>query len=182
MKLEVTEKVEIPEGIEVSINRDTVVMKLNDREHKKRFDIANITLVSENKEIIIESKKATRRENKMIKTIKAHIVNMVKGLQEDFEYKLEAVFVHFPMTIEMNKDDKTITVKNFFGGKKPIHCNILDGTEVEINKSKISVKSYDIELAGQMAANLEKMTKLKGKDRRKFQDGIYIVEKPGRVI
>jgi len=182
MKLDVVEKIEIPEGVEVNISGDVVSVKSGDKENKKKLNISNILLSKKDNFIILESKKSTKKERKMIHTIKAHIINMISGVQEDFEYKLEAVFVHFPMTIELDKEKNEIKIKNFFGGKKPLSCKILKGTEVEINKNLISVKSHDKELAGQMAANLEKTTALKGKDKRKFQDGIYIVEKPGRVI
>jgi len=38
----------------------------------------------------------------------------------------------------------------------------------------------NLEDAGQTAANIERATKIKGFDPRVFQDGIYIIEKPGR--
>ena len=180
MKLDIVEKIEVPEGMDVKIERGSITLKSGDKENTKKFDIGKILMSNKEKEIIVEAKKATKREIKMIKTIKAHIINMIKGLQEGFEYKLEAVFVHFPMTL--NKENSEIIIKNFFGGKKPLSCKILEGTEVEIDKNFITVKSPDKELAGQMAANLERTTKLRKKDRRKFQDGIFIVEKPGREI
>lgn len=182
MKMQIIEKIEIPEGIEANISRDTVSLKSGEKEIKKRFDMANVLMTKKANEIVIESKKATKREIKMIKTIKAHIDNMIKGLQEVFEYKLEAVFVHFPMTIEVDKEKKQVIIKNFFGGKKPLSCRILEGTEVEVNKNQIIIRSHNKEIAGQMAANLEKTTRLREKDRRKFQDGIYITEKAGRKI
>ena len=42
----------------------------------------------------------------------------------------------------------------------------------------VKVFGLNKELVGQTAANLERLTKLSKRDRRKFQDGIFIYEKP----
>jgi len=43
------------------------------------------------------------------------------------------------------------------------------------------VRSGNKYAAGQTAANLEQATRVRKKDRRVFQDGIFIVEKPTGV-
>jgi len=54
------------------------------------------------------------------------------------------------------------------------------GAEVKIEEQIIIVESPDLELAGQTAASIEKLCKITNRDRRIFQDGIYIYEKPGK--
>jgi len=95
---------------------------------------------------------------------------------------MEIAYVHFPMTVELDEGKNQITIKNFLGEKKPRICKLIKGADVKIDGKVITVESHNKEIAGQTAANLEKATFVKGKDRRKFQDGIYIVEKPGRKI
>ncbi|MEA3329769.1 MAG: 50S ribosomal protein L6 [Nanoarchaeota archaeon] len=180
MKKDILEKVEIPQGIGVEIDHDFITIKFEDKEIKKRFNHEGISLEKKGEEFVLESKKATKREAKVIGTIKSHLKNMIQGVQEGFEYKLALEYVHFPFTIEISGND--VIVKNFLGEKKPRKGKLIPGVEVIIEKNEITVKSHDKEIAGQMAANLEKMTFVKERDRRKFQDGIYITEKCGRAI
>ena len=46
----------------------------------------------------------------------------------------------------------------------------------------ITVRSSDKEIGGQMAADIERITKVIKKDRRVFQDGIFITNKAGEEI
>jgi large subunit ribosomal protein L6 len=180
MKKDILKEIKIPEGIEVKVDHETVIARAGEKEIKKRFNLTNINLELKDNKIIIESKNATKREGTKIGTIEAHLNNILKGLEEGFEYKLKIEYVHFPINVDFS--GKELKVKNFLGEKKPRICKVIDGAEIEINGSDIVVKSFNKEIAGQMAANLEKCTVIKGKDKRKFQDGIYIVEKCGRAM
>ncbi len=180
MKRELFQTIEIPEGVEVGIEWDIVTAKGAAGELRKEFDTTNITLEKKENQIIIGNKKATKREKKRINSLTAHIKNMIKGVQDKFEYQLKVCFSHFPMTVEV-KENKA-SVKNFLGEKIPREVSIPEGAEVTINGDIITVKAIDKELAGQVAANFEKATRVPMKDRRVFQDGIYITDKAGRKM
>jgi large subunit ribosomal protein L6 len=45
------------------------------------------------------------------------------------------------------------------------------------NKTEVTVSGTDKELVGQTAANIEKCATVKNRDRRVFQDGIYLINK-----
>ena len=172
--------VEIPEGVEVLINGNNVVVKGNGKEVVRNFDKGKVSMAVAEGKVVLTAKGATRRESKMIGTIWAHLKNMVKGVGEDFVYELEVCNVHFPMNVKA--DDNKITIKSFLGETTKRVAKILPNVKVDIKGSQITVTSYDIEAAGQTAANLEKATRLTGRDRRIFQDGIFITKKPYRVI
>lgn len=180
MKKDLQQTIEIPEGVEVSINGNEIFVKGKKGELKRKFENGNFSVKKHDKSIIIDGKKATKMEKKMMNTIGAHIKNMILGVQKRFEYKLKIVFSHFPMTVEI-KGNKA-EVKNFLGEKIPRRVNIPKGVEIESTKENITIKSIDKELAGQAAANFETATRITSRDRRIFQDGIFIISKAGVEI
>ncbi len=181
MKSKIIEKIEIPYGIEAQVENNEVNLNSNGKEIRRRFNFYGIEISKQENSISIESKKATKKEMKVIYTIKAHIINMISGLKKPFVYKLEVAYVHFPMTLEFNKEKRELLIKNFLGEKNPRKAEIQKEVDIEINKNIITIISNNKELAGQAAANIEKSTRIRNRDRRKFQDGIFIIEKPGRT-
>lgn len=178
-KQKLIEKIEIPQGINVNLKGRELIMKKGDNETAKTIN-PKINLRLEGNELTIESEKSSKKEKKIFGSIKAHIRNMIKGLNENFKYKLQASSVHFPMTITFEKDSNELVVKNFLGEKKERRIRIVKGVNVKVNKDIIEVESIDIEKAGRSASDIEKGTKVRNRDRRIFQDGIFIIEKPGR--
>lgn len=172
--------VEIPEGVTVEVSGNTIKVKGNGKELVRKVNHGKILMAVADGNFTLKAKGATRRESKMIGTIWAHVKNMIQGVQEDFVYTLEICNVHFPMNVKAEGDK--ITIKSFLGETTERFARIMPEAKVDIKGSAITVSSHDIEAAGQTAANLEKATRLTGRDRRIFQDGIFITEKPGRVI
>ena len=108
-------------------------------------------------------------------TLKSHINNMVKGVKEGFDYELKICSGHFPMNVSL--DNGEVIVKNFLGESVPRKKKMQSGAEIIIKGNDITVTSADKEKAGQVAASIESLTRITNKDRRIFQDGIYITHK-----
>jgi large subunit ribosomal protein L6 len=180
MKEDIKEELEIPEKVEVAIDKDTFTVKGEKGECKKKLSNPKITINQKDNKLTLFSKKATKREKKVIYTFIAHLKNMMKGVREKHVYKLKICSGHFPMNVELKGGE--FVVKNFFGEKVPRVMQIKDGVDVKVDGSEIIIESPDIELAGQTAANMERLTTIRNRDLRIFQDGIYIVEKHGVPI
>ena len=180
MKLNLERTIEIPEGIEVSFNDDVLNVKGSGKELSKKLNFHKISLVVKDGKVILSSEKATRRESKMMGTINAHLKNMIKGIGDEFVYKMEICNVHFPMNVKL--EGNKLAIKSFLGETTMRYAKILENVKVDIKGTEITISSNDIESAGQTAANIEKATRLTGKDRRIFQDGIYIVDKAGKAM
>jgi len=180
MKKELYQIIEIPEGVEVSFADGKIKVKGKEGEIEKGVSMGALDFSIEGNKIRIGNKKSTKREKKMMNTIKAHTLNMIQGVQEKYEYKLKICFSHFPITVEIKGNEAA--VKNFLGEKIPRKVNIPAGAEVKADKTHVTITSVDKEIAGQAAANFETATKIRGRDKRVFQDGIFMIEKAGREI
>jgi large subunit ribosomal protein L6 len=86
------------------------------------------------------------------------------------------------MTVTYDKARHELVIKNFLGEVKPRIAKILPEVEIKVEKEIITVEGHDKEKAGQTAGNIEKAAKVNNRDRRVFQDGIYLVSRNGEGI
>jgi len=168
--------VEIPEGVSASIDGDTVTITGPKGSVSREFVSARHDLLQEGGALIVRVDVPRRKEGALAGTWNAHLNNMVKGVTDGFTYTLKALYSHFPMTLAVQGNQ--LIVNNYFGERVPRSANILSGVEVKVqNKTEIVVSGIDKEAVGQTAANIERSTTVKKRDRRVFQDGIYLIEK-----
>jgi large subunit ribosomal protein L6 len=180
MRKKIFETIKIPEGVDVELDGARIIVKGKHGTNERKFDMGSLELEKKNNEITIGGDKITKTEKRRIYTIVAHINNMIKGAQEKFEYKLKVCFSHFPITVEVK--GKEAIIKNFLGEKVARKAKIINGADVEVKGEVITVNSNSIEIAGQTAANFETATRITNRDRRVFQDGIFITSKCGEPI
>ncbi|MDD5148304.1 MAG: 50S ribosomal protein L6, partial [Candidatus ainarchaeum sp.] len=99
----------------------------------------------------------------------------VKGTEKEFEYHLRGVYSHFPINIAVK--GANVEVNNFLGEKRARIAKIMPGAKVEIKGKEVFVRGFDKDAVGQTAANIEARSRVSNRDRRVFQDGIFLVEK-----
>lgn len=178
MHEDLIEEIIIPEKAEVELNNDEIIAKGPKGEVKRKF--AGVNLKKTGNKLVMDFKKATKNNKRMIKTSSAHIKNMLKGVTEGYEYKLQICSVHFPLTVKADKE--FVTIKNFLGETKERKAKIVGSAHVKIEGDIVTVTSADKEAAGQTSTNIENATRVKNRDRRVFQDGIWLTVRAGEAI
>jgi large subunit ribosomal protein L6 len=175
---ELKEQVTIPDDVTLTIEKDIITIKGEKGELSRTFSHPKISVKINGKVVEIQGKDVRKKGKALIGTFVAHINNMIKGVTEGFEYKMKTVFSHFP--IKTSVDEKEFVIQNFLGERSPRRAKILDGVNVEVKGDDITVQGIDKERVGQTVANIERATKVKKRDVRVFQDGVYRVNKGGR--
>jgi large subunit ribosomal protein L6 len=179
MKEDLRKEIELPADISIEI--DSVVKITGPQgEVEKKLTYPKIKIFSENNKIILESKKATKREKKVMNSFCAHLKNMLKGVTEKHVYRLKICSGHFPMHVSTS--DNQFIIKNFIGESVPRKITIKPNAEVKVEGTEVIITSTSKETAGQVAADIEQLTRIKNKDLRIFQDGIWITSKCGKGL
>lgn len=173
-------ELDIPEKVQVAVEDKFVIVKGPLGEIKKELFNPNIRILVKDNKVILESKKFTRKEKRLIGTFRAHIKNMIQGVIKKYSYILKICSSHFPMNVSVTNN--MLVVKNFMGEKKPRVLKLKEGVDVRVEGDKIIVEGIDKELCGQVAASIEQLTQRAGYDPRIFQDGIWICSKADKEV
>ena len=158
----------IPEGADVSVEGHKVTVKGPNGEVQKTFSKRAVIKV-EAGEVNVSAK-----DKGLEGTVDSIINSMMVGVTEGYKKELKVLYAHFPVSVEVKGKD--INIKNFLGEKQPRTTNIVGNTKVEAKGQNVTVSGPDKEAVGQTAANLKEILKIKDKDGRVFQDGIYEIE------
>jgi len=170
----IIEEIDIPEGVDVNIS-DNVTVKGPQGEVSRRFTYPNISMKKEEGKIVLVTSFPKKKDKSMIGTTRAHLNNMITGVTDGFTYHMKIVFAHFPMTVKVAGDK--VNIDNFLGERHPRVAKIVGSAKVNVKGDEVTVTGINKEDVGQTMANLEQATKIKGRDPRVFQDGIYLVDK-----
>ena len=166
---------EIPENVDLTLNGYKVAVTGSNGNVERDFEHTRVNLdyVDRNLRIWVENPK--KKQASLVKTISSHVQNMIKGVTEGYNYRLKIVFIHFPMTIQIQ--GKKVIINNFVGEQRAREAKIFGDVSVRVEGDDIIVQGVNIEEVAQTAANIQQATKIRNKDLRKFLDGIYVYRK-----
>ncbi len=105
----VSHKIALPDGMAASIEGNNVILSKEGNNLSRDFTHNRVSVNQAEDGLEVFCNLPRRSEKAIAGTWAAHLRNMVKGLDEGFEYRLKAVFSHFPMTLKVDGNEFTIT-------------------------------------------------------------------------
>ncbi|MCL4380884.1 MAG: 50S ribosomal protein L6 [Candidatus Marsarchaeota archaeon] len=158
---------------EVSGNEIKVTGKLGT--NTRKFNDTLIDVRIDGGRFVIESKKDIKKMQKKAmkieQTMAGELSNDMEGVGKYFEIDMQIVFAHFPITIEVA--DGIFYIKNMIGERAKRSTRIIGNTKVEASGQKVRIYGTNNDNVTQTAANIRKICKIRHKDSRVFQDGVY---------
>jgi large subunit ribosomal protein L6 len=166
--------VQIPAGVNVEIKDNVVTVKGSLGTNTRKANSKLLSIAKKGDEIVVEPlkkgklvKKAMQAENAFAKELQ----NDIAGVSKHFEVRMKSVFAHFPMSIEI-KNDK-VFVNNLIGERSPRIADICTNAKVEVKGADLRIYGISKDAVSQTAANIKIACKIRNKDDRAFQDGVY---------
>jgi len=167
--------VEIPSGVEISLDKSTIHVKGPKGSLSKTFSsLAEIT-ISDN-QILVNPTEESRDAQAQYGTTRSIIANMVQGVVEPFSKDLLIEGVGFRATVKGSIIDLEL------GYSHPVEHSIPDGVTITVSDNvKIHVEGSDKQKVGQVAAEIKSyypVEPYKGKGVRIL--GQYVRRKEGK--
>ncbi|HDM36442.1 MAG TPA: 50S ribosomal protein L6 [Candidatus Syntrophoarchaeum butanivorans] len=170
-----TKEIPIPDGVDVVIEGRTVTVAKDGTRLTRELWHPAITIRRSDNHIEVSTGSPRKKVQALTGTFAAHIRNMIEGVTKGFEYRMKVVYAHFPIQLRVEGDH--LVIENFLGERAPRRARIMEGASVRIDGSELIITGADKEAVGQTAGNIEQATRIKRRDPRVFQDGIYIISK-----
>jgi large subunit ribosomal protein L6 len=164
--MKIKNEIDIPDGVNASIAADSLTISGAKGKIVNKLPSA---IKIEGKKIILSTDSKER-----VNTTSALIKSAFKGALEGYSRKMKMIFAHFPMTVEVK--GKEVYIKNFLGEKVPRVADIVGDSVVKPEKEFVTISGPDKHAVGQTVANIKIATKIKDKDPRTFQDGLYEIQ------
>jgi len=173
------DKLEIPEGVKVTLEggHHIRVKGLNGEITKDFSHVRGINVSIKGNEIFFTTNFPKSATLALIKTVVSIINNLIIGVQTNYKYISKICYSHFPCNCEVKSDKKEIHVINFLGERAPRKAKYPENVKVEVNGDDVLFIGPDKESLGQAAANVKRACRIRKKDPRVFQDGVYLYKK-----
>lgn len=172
---ELKHNISVPEGVSVVYEDGECSVKGPKGTLARKMSKAKLTVKCDGDVVSVSGKNVKKGDKAILGTWKAHLNNMINGVNSGFRYEMKVVYSHFPMKVGVKGN--TVVIDNYLGEKAPRKAAIVGEVKVEVKGKSVKIEGIDKECVGQTAANIEQSTSISNRDRRVFQDGIYLVSK-----
>ncbi len=170
--------IELPEDVSAEVDHLDVTVSGSNGSVTRRLWYPDVSVSVDDGAVVIEADAEDAKTNSTVGTFESHVENMIHGVTDGWEYGMEVFYSHFPMQVTVEGDE--VVIENFLGERAPRRTTIHGDTDVQVDGEEVTLQGPDIEDVGQTAADIEQLTRVKDKDVRVFQDGVYITAKPTR--
>jgi len=140
----------IPENVEVKIEGQKVMIKGPKGELQREIR-PEIKVETKNNQIFVSPQIETKKTKAFWGLTRALIANMIKGVTEGFEKKLEIEGLGFRALLEGND------LLLYVGFTQPIKIEAPEGIKFSVEKNIITVSGADLEKVSQVAAKIRKV-------------------------
>ncbi len=169
-------EIELPDEVSAEVDDLELTVEGPEGSVTRRLWYPDVSVSVEDGSVVVESDEDDAKTTATMGTFESHVRNMLHGVTEGWEYRMEVFYSHFPMQVRSEGDE--VVIENFLGERAPRRTPIHGDTEVRVDDEEVVLSGPDIEAVGQTAADIEQLTRVTDKDVRVFQDGVYITSKP----
>lgn len=167
------EPVELPQGVEFKLDGNVVTIKGSKGALSLQLN-SEVELSQEEGVVLVAPRSGSRFATAVAGTTRSLLANMVQGVTEGFERKLELVGVGYRAQAQGNKLNLTL------GFSHPVVYEAPDGVSVETpSQTEVIVKGTDKQQVGQVAAEIRRFRPpepYKGKGVRYADERVVIKE------
>jgi large subunit ribosomal protein L6 len=163
----------LPDGIEFSRSGTTVTLKSGKGALSMELN-SEVDVSQDENRLTVERRSNSRFSNAIAGTTRALLANMVRGVTDGFEKKLELVGVGYRAQSQGKKLSLTL------GFSHPVVFNVPDGIAIETpSQTEVVIRGADKQQVGQVAAEIRRLRPpepYKGKGVRYADERVVIKE------
>ena len=170
--------IDIPDDVTAEVDHLDLSVEGPEGSVTRRLWYPDVSVSVDDGAVVIESDSEDAKTSSTLGTFESHVRNILHGVTDGWEYRMQVHYSHFPMQVDVEGDE--VVIQNFLGEKAPRRADIRGDTQVDVDGEEITLSGPNKEDVGQTAGDIEQLTRVTDKDTRVFQDGVYIVEKPSK--
>lgn len=166
--------IEVPSGVTITVDADNIVVT-GPKGTLAQFTVPGVDVLVENGSVTVSRVSDEREHRSKHGLMRSLVNNMVIGVTQGFEKKLELNGVGYRVALEGTK------LKMALGFSHDVYYQIPEGIQATVEQNIITVKGISKQLVGQVAAEIRALKKpepYKGKGLKYV--GERIIRKAGK--